>query len=322
MRLRRFLGFLVALTALTGHLSVRGQGFPERPIRMVVSYVPGGSTDVAARTLAKRLSQDLGQPVVVENKGGAGGKIGAEAVAKAPADGYTLLFGEAGAMAINVWLMDRKGSHPIADFVAIAQFIDTPVVLVAHPSLGVHNLKDLVAKGKQEQLSYGSSGNGTVGHLAMEVLGQALGLKMMHIPYKGGAPATNDLLGGQIPLLAINVPTVAQHVKSGRAIGITAFSPQRTQTLPQIATVAEQGHPNVSFSVWQGVFAPAGTPPAIVALLSAAINRAIQAPEVREAMLSAGNEVVSGSQKEFADLVRKDVDRWGAVISRAGIKVQ
>ncbi|GAA4322696.1 tripartite tricarboxylate transporter substrate binding protein [Pigmentiphaga soli] len=287
---------------------------------MVVSYVAGGSTDMAARTLAKQLGENMGQPVIVENRGGASGKIGAEAVAKAPADGYTLLFGEAGAMSINVWLMDRTGSYPTKDFVAVSQVIDTPVVLVAHPSLGVHNLKELVAKGRQTPLAYGSSGSGTVGHLAMEVLKQSLDLNLTHIPYRGGSQATADLLGGQIPLLAINVPTVAQYVRNGKAIGLAAFSSRRTTTLPDLPTVTEQGYPELALSVWQGVFAPAGTPPGIVARLNAEIHKAVQAPEVREALLAAGNEIVVNSPAEFSGMVSKDIERWGKVTRAAGLQ--
>ena len=298
----------------------RADTFPNRPIRMILPYVAGGSLTVVGRHIAQKLSENIGQSVIVDNRGGASGKIGAEAAAKANPDGYTLLLGESGSMAINVWLMDRTGSHPLKDFVAVGQVVTLENVLVAHPSAGVKNLRELVAKANSAPIVYGSSGAGTVGHLAMEVLRMALNIKATHIPYKGGSQAMADVLGGQIPLLALTVPTAAPHVLSGRLYGIAALGANRTAILPDVPTVAEQGYAPITITHWYGFFAPAGTPKDIVARLNAEIRKAVASPEVTKGLVAAGSDIAVTSPEEFARTVAADVERWRKVVQAAGLQ--
>ena len=298
----------------------RRDAFPARPLRVVIPYVAGGSATLVARLIGNRLAENLGQSVIIDNRGGGSGKIGTEAVAKAAPDGYTILFGETGSMAINVWLMDRTGSHPVKDFVAIGQVVTLENVLVTHPAFGVKNLHELVAKGASGPLIYGSSGTGTVGHLAMELLKTTLNIKVTHVPYKGGSQAVADLMGGQIPMLVVTVPTAAPHVLSGRFVELAALSATRTAILPNVPTVAEQGYPPFSVSQWYGYFAPAGTPKRIVDFLNAELLKAVATPEVRKALIAAGNDVATTTPAAFAKIVSDDVERWGRVIREAGIQ--
>ena len=298
----------------------RRDAFPARPLRVVIPYVAGGSATLVARLIGNRLAENLGQSVIIDNRGGGSGKIGTEAVAKAAPDGYTILFGETGSMAINVWLMDRTGSHPVKDFVAIGQVVTLENVLVTHPAFGVKNLHELVAKGAAGPLIYGSSGTGTVGHLAMELLKTTLNIKVTHVPYKGGSQAVADLMGGQIPMLVVTVPTAAPHVLSGRFVALAALSATRTAILPNVPTVAEQGYPPFSVSQWYGYFAPAGTPKRIVDFLNAELLKAVATPEVRKALTAAGNDVATTTPAAFAKIVSDDVERWGRVIREAGIQ--
>lgn len=323
-RLRNF-GFVIAilLSALMVPSAFAQSGrevFPSRPLRVIIPYVAGGSATLVARFIANRLSENIGQSVIVDNRGGGSGKIGAEAVAKASPDGYTLMFGETGSMAINVWLMDRTGSHPLKDFVAVGQVVTLENVLVTHPSFGVKNLRELVAKGAAGPMVYGSSGTGTVGHLAMELLKSTINVKLTHVPYKGGAQAVADLLGGQIPMLAITVPSAVPHVQSGRFVPLSALSLKRTAVLPDVPTVAEQGFPPFSVSQWYGFFAPAGTPKKTVAYLHAEISKAVNAPDVTKALIASGNDIAIKSPEAFAKIVKDDVERWGTVIRDAGIQ--
>ena len=316
---------LASVTALLVPLSAataqgRDDSFPSRPIRMILPYVAGGSLTVVGRHIANKLSENTGQSVIVDNRGGASGKIGAEAAAKANPDGYTLLLGESGSMAINVWLMDRTGSHPLKDFVAVAQVVTLENVLVAHPSAGVKNLRELVAKANTSPIVYGSSGAGTVGHLAMEVLRMALNIKATHVPYKGGSQAIADLMGGQIPMLALTVPTAAPHVLSGRLYGIAALGASRTAILPDVPTVAEQGYAPIAITHWYGFFAPAGTPKTIVTRLNAEIRKAVAAPEVTKGLVAAGSDIAVTSPEEFAKTVGEDVERWRKIVQAAGLQ--
>ncbi len=313
---------MAALLALPSHAASRdaGDAFPNRPIRMILPYVAGGSLTLVGRLIANKLSENLGQSIIVDNRGGGSGKIGAEAAAKATPDGYTLLLGESGSMAINVWLMDRTGSHPLKDFVAVAQVVTLQNVLVAHPSAGIKNLRELVAKAASGPLIYGSSGTGTVGHLAMEVLRTNLNFKATHVPYKGGSQATADLMGGQIPMLVLTVPTAAPHVVSGRFVAIAALGAARTAILPDVPTVADQGYAPMSITHWFGFFAPAGTPKPIVARLNAEILKAVASPDVKQGLIAAGSDIAVTSPEDFAKIVKEDVERWRIVIRDGGIQ--
>jgi tripartite-type tricarboxylate transporter receptor subunit TctC len=321
IKMRRLIVAIFVSLVVIDAMAQRGRdAFPVRPIRIIVPYVAGGSATLVARFIGNRLSENLGQSVIIDNRGGGSGKIGAEAVAKATPDGYTLLFGETGSMAINVWLMDRTGSHPIKDFAAVGQVVTLENVLVTHPSFGVKNLRELVSKGASGPLIYGSSGTGTVGHLAMELLKKTLNIKVTHVPYKGGSQAVADLMGGQIPMLVVTVPTAAPYVLSGRFVALSALSQHRTAILPDVPTVAEQGFPAFSVSQWYGFFAPAGTPKKLVSFLNTEIRKAVNAPEVHKALVTTGNEIAVTTPEAFAKIVADDVERWRAVIQEGGIQ--
>jgi len=294
--------------------------FPVRPLRVVVPYAPGGSATLVARHIAQRMTENLGHSVIVDNRGGGNGKIAAEAVARANPDGYTLLFGETGVMAINASLFDRAGSHPVKDFVALGQVVTLDNMVVAHPGAGMRNLRDLVAKASGGSLTYASAGTGSVGHLATELLRSTLKIKALHVPYKGGGPAIIDVVGGQVPLLAITVPTAVPFVQTGRLVGLTVLGPRRVAVLPDVPTVEEQGYPSVVVTQWYGYFAPAATPPRLVERLHAEITRATEAPDVTKALVAAGSNVATSRPDVFAKLVREDVERWRIVIRDAGIQ--
>ena len=310
----------VTLSLSLQYAHAQDEAFPRKPLRIVVPYAAGGSATLVTRLIGNKLSENIGQSVIIDNRGGGNGKIGAEAVSKANPDGYTLLFGETGMMAINVWLMDRAGSHPVKDFVALGQVVTLDNALVAHPSAGVKNLRELVAKAASGPLIYGSSGTGTVGHLAMELLKTTLNVQVTHVPYKGGGPAVTDLLGGQIPMLVVTVPTAAPHILSGRLIGLASLSAARTPILPNVPTVEEQGFPAFSLVQWYGYFAPAGTPRRLVDYLNTQIRKATEHPEVAKALIASGNNVAITSADVFAKTVRDDVERWGKVIRDAHIQ--
>jgi tripartite-type tricarboxylate transporter receptor subunit TctC len=297
-----------------------GESFPTRPLRVVVPYAPGGSATLVARHIGQRLTENLGQSVIIDNRGGGNGKIAAEAVARANADGYTLLFGETGVMAINATLFDRAGSHPVKDFTAIGQVVTLDNAVVAHPSAGMRNLRDLVSKAAAGSLTYASSGTGSVGHLATELLKSTLRIKVLHIPYKGGGPAIIDVVGGQVPLLAITVPTAMPYVQSNRLVPLTVLGSKRVAVLPDVPTVEEQGYPAVVVTQWYGYFAPTGIPARLVQRLHAEITRAVEAPEVTKALVASGSNVATSRPEVFAKLVREDVERWRTVIRDAGIQ--
>ncbi|GAA5234067.1 tripartite tricarboxylate transporter substrate binding protein [Verticiella sediminum] len=297
--------------------------YPERPIRMIVPYAAGGSTDNVARIVADGMSRNLGQTIAVENRGGAGGKLGIDAVAHAAPDGYTLLFTDSGAMLVNAWLFDRAGSNPVDDFETVGQITVMQNVLVAHPSAQLATLTDLVALAAKQAPIYGSSGTGTLGHLAMEMLRQSLGIELVHVPYKGGAPVTNDLLGGQIPMAALTVPTAAPHIKSGKVVPIAALSEHRTPALPDVPTVAEQGYKGVSAALWQGMYAPAGTPAETLQVLNRALNAVAADQAARERLVNAGNEVTGNlTLEQAAGLVKAEYEQWGVQIRTLGLSVQ
>jgi tripartite-type tricarboxylate transporter receptor subunit TctC len=297
----------------------RAQAWPSKPLKLVVPFPAGAATDFIGRTVGAKVAELIGQPIVVENRAGAGGTIGADAVAKSPADGYTLLLGEPGGMAINVSMLKDPPYHPVRDFVAVGQVVQLPLLLVAPPALGAKSIGELLAM-KGRDLTFGSAGNGSIQHLAMEQFKAATGMTLTHAPYKGGGPALTDLVAGRIDLLVLTIPTAQPQLKAGKAVPIAMFSERRSPLLPDVPTVVEAGYRQLAFATWQGFFAPAGTPREIVQRLNAEIGRAIAAPDVREKLTAAGAEVVGGSPDDFARIVRDDVERWGKVVRAAGIR--
>lgn len=299
-------------------------GFPTKPIRLIVVFAPGGSNDIAARLLAPGLSERLGQSVVVENRVGAGGVVGMDAVAKATPDGYTLGVGPSGALTINATLMTLP-FDPLKDFAPVSMFCYNPIVMVANPALGVSNFRDLLARSKADggkPLPFGTSGNGTAMHLAGELLKQTTGLPLEHVAYKGSAPAVNDIIGGQIPLGVLDLATTKPMIAAGRLKAIGVTSAARSLTAPEIPTLAETGVPGYDVKSWFGILARAGTPPDVVRRLNEAIVAELGVTSIRDKMLAAGLEPAPGTPREFEDTLRRELTRWAAVIKTAGIKLQ
>jgi tripartite-type tricarboxylate transporter receptor subunit TctC len=321
MKLLRYLASTL-LVCLPLVAAAQAGGFPDKAIRIVVPFPPGGATDAAARLVAVKMSEHWGQPVVVDNRAGAGGNVGSDLVAKAPADGYTLVMGVTGSHAINTSLYSRTPYDPVADFVAISQVAVVPNVLVVHPSVPAKNLAELVALAKKEpgKLNYASLGNGTAAHLGMEMLKAEAGVDITHVPYKGSAPAVSDLLAGQVQMMVDGLPSALPHVKAGKLRAIALTSLRRSPSLPDLPTIAES-YPGFYADAWSGLFAPKGTPQPVVDKLSAEVQRILKLPEVREKLAALGAEPVGSTQAEFAAHVKKEIDKWAKVVKTSGAKV-
>jgi tripartite-type tricarboxylate transporter receptor subunit TctC len=319
MILRSLAGILLALATA----SALAQAWPTRPIRFLIGFAPGGSNDVAARLLAPGLGERLGQPVIVENRPGAGGIVGIDAVAKAPPDGYTIGIGVSGALTINPSLM-KLPFDPQKDFAPITMFCINPIALIANPGFGATNFRELLAKARAEgkPLPFGTSGNGTAMHLAGELLKQTTGIPLEHVPYKGSAPAASDIVAGQIPLGVLDLASAKALIASGRLRAIGVTSAARSVTAPEIPTLAETGVPGYDVKSWFGILAPAGTPPEIVRRLNEAIVAQLAVPEIREKLIAAGLEPAPGTPQAFEETIRSEIGRWAAVIRTAGIKPQ
>jgi tripartite-type tricarboxylate transporter receptor subunit TctC len=312
--------FIAALLACATALA---QGFPARPIRIVVPFPPGGGTDVVARAVAPGMSQSLGQPVIVENRAGAGGNIGTEAVAKAAPDGYTLLVASA-ATAINNTLAKNLAWQVSRDFAPVALLVINQSLLVAHPSVPASSVKELIAlaKSKPGQITYGSYGNGSSAHLIGELFKMTAGVDLLHVPYKGAAPAVNDLLGGQVNLVFADVAAVLPHVKSGRLKPLGIGSSRRFDGLPEVPTISEAGVPGFEAGGFLGLVAPAATPAAAIGALNAAAVKSLSAPDVRERLVGLATVPMGGSPEQFGQHLRVEVDKWAKVIRAGNIKLE
>ena len=298
--------------------------YPSKPIMMIVTYPPGGPTDVMARSLAASLKASLGQPVVVENRAGAGGNIGAEAVARAEPDGYTLMFGTSAPLAINVSLYRKIHYDPVKSFAPVIQIGQLPNVLVVNPGVPAKNVTELIAYGKAHpgKLSFASSGNGASSHLAGVMFNNLAGTDFQHVPYKGTGPALNDLLGGQVSMAFTDVLTAMPYIRAGklRALGVTTRT--RSQALPDLPTVAEQGVPGYDVSVFFGVVAPAGTPSDVIAKLNAAFAEALKQPQVRKMLVGQGLEFApSTSPEQLGSFVKAEVTKWRTVVQKSGAQL-
>jgi tripartite-type tricarboxylate transporter receptor subunit TctC len=297
------------------------QSYPSKPIRMVVPFAAGGPTDVYARSVGQELSRILGQPVIVDNKPGAGGNLGADFVAKSAPDGYNIVLGAVGAFAVNMTLYPKMPYDVLRDFAPVSLIAIVPMMLVVNPALPVKTPRDLVelAKARPGQLTYGSAGNGTSVHMSTEMFKALTGIDMVHVPYKGVAPAMTDLIGGQLQLMFSDATSAIPHAKSGkvRPVAVT----KRIEVMPEIPTFAELGYAGYDPTVWYGVFAPAGTPRDTVVKLNGAIAKALQAPEVRERLISQGANPVSNTPEEFTAFVRDEIARWGKVVKASGARV-
>jgi tripartite-type tricarboxylate transporter receptor subunit TctC len=318
---RAGLSLLLAATACGGALAQ--PAYPSKPVRIIVPSTPAGVLDNVARTLALRLADQLGQPIVIDNKGGAGGNIGAEAAARSPADGYTLFIGFNATHGANQALFGKLSYDPVGDFAPISLLAAVPNIISVHPSLPVNSLADLVsmARAKPGQLSYASSGNGTSTHLAAELFKAAAGIDIAHIPYKGSAPAVADVISGQVPVLFDSVASSTSLVKAGKLKALATTSPKRLQVLPELPTVAESGYPGFQSTAWVGLLAPAGTPRAVVDQINAAVLKVMALPETRERMAGFGAEITTSTPEEFAGHIRAEMAKLGKVIRDANIKV-
>jgi tripartite-type tricarboxylate transporter receptor subunit TctC len=319
--LRRWL-FAAAASLAALPLAATAQDYPARPVRLVVPFPPGGPTDVLARIVATRLGERLGQPVVVDNKPGASGMIGADMVAKAAPDGYTLL-ANASIHVINPSLYPKTAYDAIADFAPVSNLADVPLVLAVTAKLPARSVKDLVAlaKSSKTSLAFASAGNATSQHLSGEAFKITAGIDLLHVPYKGSAPALTDLIGGQVQLMFDSLPSAMPHLKAGTIRPLAVTTPKRSSALPDVPTVAESGYPGFAISTWYGVWAPAATPPAVVQRLSREIAAIVRLPEVREQFAGLGAEPVGNTPEEFAAFTKAELGKWAGIVKRSGAKV-
>jgi tripartite-type tricarboxylate transporter receptor subunit TctC len=315
--------FLLAAVMLGFASGVAYAVYPDKPVRLIVPFPAGGATDFMARSLAQKLSERLGQPIVVDNRGGAGGTIGAEAVASAAPDGYTLLFSTMGVLAINPSLYDKLRYDPVKDFTPVSLTHATANLLVVHPSVPAKDVKELIAlaKAKPGTLTFGSSGNGTSSHLSGELFKSMAGIDITHVPYKGTGPALTDLLTGRISMMIDTVSVHVENVNAGklRALGVT--SAKRTPSLPNVPTIAEAGLPGFDVSIWLGVLAPAKTPPDIVARLNSEIRKVMAEPEMKAQLVKAGIDPLTSTPDEFAATIKSDMAKWSKVVKASGARV-
>jgi len=307
---------------LAAAAGAQAQAFPVKPIRIVIPFVAGGSSDIVGRAIGSKFQEILGQPAVVENRPGANGAIAAEFVAKAEPDGYTILVGSIGVFSINAALFKDLRYNPVRDFAPITLAVTTPNVLVTRPDLPAKTMKELVdyAKKNPGRLSYCSSGTGSSDHLTGEVFKQGAGIFAVHVPYRGGAACQTDLMGSQVDLSFQNLGAVTNYIKAGRMKAFAVTAKARHPQLPAVPNAAEAGFPDLVVTSWQAAAAPAKTPRDIVAKLNDATVRALRSPDVRERMTQIGFDVVAGTAEEFGAFMRAEVERWTAVVNRAGIK--
>jgi tripartite-type tricarboxylate transporter receptor subunit TctC len=320
----RILATLLSAAVLAFAPCAQAESFPDKPVMLVVPFPPGGPTDAMARTIAAEMKDRLGQPVIVENRAGAGGNIGAEYVARAAADGQTLLFGTSGPLAINASLYRKSGYDPIKSFAPVVQVGHLPNILVVHPSVPAQNVKELVAYAKANpgKLSYASSGNGASSHLAGVLFNEKAGTDIQHIPYKGTGPALNDLLGGQVGMSFTDVLTALPYVKTGKLRALGIATAQRSQALPELPTVAEQGVPGYDVSVFFGIVAPAGTPADRIAKLNKAFVEVLASPKVKELFATQGLEgAPDHTPAQLARFIAAQKAAWAAVVKQSGAQL-
>ena len=298
------------------------QTYPAKPVRVIVPWPAGGGADIVGRAMAQKFTEHFNQQFIVDNRPGASGNVGVEVGARTPPDGYTLIVVGAN-HTTNVHLYSKIGYDPIKDFEPISLLTGAPNILVAHPSLPVKSVKDLVAlaRAKPGQISYGSAGNGTTGHLAMELLKTSAKIDMLHVPYKGGAPFMNDLVGGHVLVGFENVLSSSPHIKAGRLRAIASSTLKRTPSMPEVPTVAESGLPGFDVVLWQGLLAPAGVPRPIIDQLHRAVVVSLQKPDLRERFAQLNVEAIGNTPAEFATFLRRELDKWGNVVRASGSRV-
>ena len=322
--MRRLFWFLPGIAGLTvlSAAAFAADAYPAKTVRIVVAFAAGGSTDLLARSVAQRLSEAWKQSVIVDNRAGGGGIVGSDYVAKAPADGYTLLLGTNTTNAVSASLYAKLPFDPQRDFAAITEIATIPQMLSVHPSIPARSLKDLVvlARTHPNALNYGTAGTGSTSHMAMELFQSVAKIKMVHVPYKGTGPALIELLGGHLSLMFDVIMTSLPHVQTGKLRTLALSSLQRSATAPQVPTVAESGYPGFEAIVWFGLFAPAGAPPEIIRKVSEETARVLATPNMRELLAGQGADIVASTPAVFAGRVSNEIVKWRKVIQDAGIK--
>jgi tripartite-type tricarboxylate transporter receptor subunit TctC len=313
---------LVAGALLAGSLPAWAQPYPNRPLRIVVPFPPGGGTDIGTRIVAQKLQEAWGQAVIVENKPGAAGIVGTELTAKSAPDGYTFMMGNIGTHAINVSLYKKLAYDPVRDFAPVSMVADLPLLLLVHPSVPANSVKELIALAKSQpgKLNFSSSGAGGSMHVAAELFKSMTGVDMVHIPYKGGAPAVADLLSGQVALSFSTVLETIQHVKAGKVRALAVTNDHRSIALPDLPTIAEAGLPGYQSISWLALFAPAGTPKDIVNKVSAESVRILKLPDVKERLLAQGAEPIGSTPEQLATILSADIAKYAKVIRESGYK--
>jgi len=310
-----------AMALLAAAPLAHAQDFPTRPIRIVIAFPPGGPTDYVGRLISERMKAVLGQSVIIENKPGANGTLGAETVAKADPDGHTLFLTTCGAVAVSPHIMSIA-YDPLRDFAPVAAVVTNTTVLAVGPKLGIKTVKELVARAKETPgaVTFASTGIGSMPHLAEEMLAMAAGVKFLHVPYRGAAPALTDLLAGQVQVLAADVPVLIAQIQAGSLVPIGAAADKRNAILPQVPTLAEQGYADTDASNWYGLLAPAKTPLAVIAKLNGAVNAALNDPATRDKLVNSGATPVGGTPEAFGTFLKAENEKWGRVVRERGIK--
>jgi len=314
---------LVAVCVLlaSSAIALAQADYPSRPLRLVVTVPPGGAADFIARLVGGKLGDALGQPVLVENRGGAGGTIAADSVAKAAPDGYTLLQNSITTHGVGPHLYSKLPYDPVKDFSAVSGLALLPLVMAVNADLPVKTVDDVVALAKKQNLNFASSGNGGAPHMAAELFKSVTGAPITHVPYKGSGPAVADLVGGRVQIMFDAAPSLIAHVRAGKLRVLAAASAERNRVLPEVPTFAELGHPRVAVSLWYGLLAPAATPPAIVARLNSEVTKVLQSADVRERLAAQGAEPMPGTPQAFATFMREEMAKWAPVVKQAGVKL-
>jgi tripartite-type tricarboxylate transporter receptor subunit TctC len=315
---RLIVGFLVLLAPL----AAAAQDYPTRPIKLIVPFPPGGPNDIIARAVGQRMAELAGQPVTIDNRGGAAGVLGTDAVAKAEPDGYTIAITSAGALAISASLAEKVPYDSTKDLAAVTLVAKVPELLVAATSVPANNLAELIAlaKAKPGQLNFASTGPGSMPHLAGELLRMSAKIDVVHVPYRGAAPAMTDLLAQQVQMVFLDLPILLPQVQAGKVKPIVLGAKERVASLKDVPTTAEAGFPEILAENWYGMVAPAKTPPAVIARLNRIAVEAMRSPEVKEKLLSQGATLIGNSPEEFAAYLKSEIDKWGGVVKAAGIK--
>ena len=316
----------LALALLLGTFavgSVQAQAYPAKPVRVVVAFTPGGTTDILTRLVSQQLSERLKQPFVIDNKPGAGGNIGTEFVVRSAPDGYTVIVNSVGPIAVNPTLYNRLSYNPLTDLVPIVQIADVPNVLVVHPSVSANTVEELIAYAKANpgKLNFASTGVGTSSHLSGFMLGKRAGFEATHIAYKG-ADAVRDLLAGRIHFMFATIPSVMPHIQAGKLRPIAVSSAQRSRSMPEVPTIAEKGFPGFEAGSWFGFFAPKGTPEAVIGALNKAVNDVIAMPAIEQQMIREGADPVGGSPAQFAQFVQREHEKWKVIVMASGARAE